>query len=156
MTLVHDMRWTSQKLARRLRLVEEMYHHRPDAQRLYRNSFIALEDYDETAYTAELEKLSATIEIKLREFVAEKHINFLIAENVWSVAVNPAVAPALARVMRDLNLPTVAHNHDFYWERVDGATLTCGTADPSAAKIALSWFWPGMHKMNLPGDICVN
>jgi hypothetical protein len=57
------MRWTSQKLARRLRLVEEMYHHRPDAQRLYRNSFIALEDYDETAYTAELEKLSATIEI---------------------------------------------------------------------------------------------
>ena len=97
MTLFHDMRWTSQKLARRLRLVEEMYYHRPDAQRPYRNSFIALEDYDETAYKAELEKLSAKIEIKLREFVAEKHINFLIAENVWSVAVNPAGAGATAQ-----------------------------------------------------------
>lgn len=115
-------------------LIDEMYHHRPDSQRLYRNSFIALEDYDEAGYKAELEQLSEKIEVKLRQFVADKQIDFLIAENVWSVAANPAVAPAMARVMRDLKLPTVAHSHDFYWERVDGVALTCGTAVELADK----------------------
>ena len=34
----------------------------------------------------------------------------------------------MARVVRDLRLPTLAHHHDFYWERIDGVALTCATA----------------------------
>jgi glycosyltransferase involved in cell wall biosynthesis len=30
--------------------------------------------------------------------------------------------------MADLQLPTIAHSHDFYWERVDGVALTCAAA----------------------------
>jgi glycosyltransferase involved in cell wall biosynthesis len=116
-------------------LIEEMYHHRPDAHRLNCNTFSELRDYgDDAAYRADLMKRAEVIEAKVRRFVEEKGIDFLIPQNVWSVAANPPVAPALARVMRDLQLPTLAHNHDFYWERTGGVALTCATAIELADK----------------------
>lgn len=116
-------------------LIEEMYHHRPEAKRLNRNTFYELYDYpDEAAYRAELFELADTIERRVVDFVERKEIDFLIPQNVWSVAAHPAVAIALARVMRKLRLPTLAHNHDFYWERTDGVALTCATAIELADK----------------------
>lgn len=110
-------------------LIPEIYHHTSAAERLYRNTFIALSDYaDDAAYRAELYALADVIERKLRAFIAEKAIDFLIPQNVWSVAANPAVAIAVTRVMRDLHIHALAHNHDFYWERVDGVALTCRSA----------------------------
>ncbi|MEE8389503.1 MAG: glycosyltransferase family 4 protein [Anaerolineae bacterium] len=110
-------------------LIEEMYHHRPDAERLNYNTFCELRDYaDDAAYRAELFGLASIIERKIRVFVEKKGIDFLIPQNVWSVAASPPVGIALARVMRDLHLPTLAHNHDFYWERTGGVALTCATA----------------------------
>jgi len=116
-------------------LIEEMYHHRPDAKRLNYNTFGELRDYpDDAAYRAELLGLADVIEGKMRDFVAEKGIDFLIPQNVWSVAASPPVAIALARVMRDLQLPALAHSHDFYWERTSGVALTCATAIELADK----------------------
>jgi glycosyltransferase involved in cell wall biosynthesis len=109
-------------------LIEEMYHHRPDSRRLYDNTFIALTDFDVPGYGAALNDLSAKIEAKLRTWIKEKNIDFLIPHNIWSVAVNPAVAPALTKVVGEFQIPTFSHNHDFYWERVDGVALTCRPA----------------------------
>jgi glycosyltransferase involved in cell wall biosynthesis len=116
-------------------LIEEMYHHRADAERLNTNTFRELRDYaDEAAYRAELFGLAETIEGKIRAFVAEKGIDFIIVQNVWSVALHPSVAIALTHVMRDLHLPALVHSHDFYWERIDGVALTCATAMELADK----------------------
>jgi mannosylglucosylglycerate synthase len=109
-------------------LIEEMYHHLPEAKRLNANTFTELRDFDAAGYAAELKRLTAVLEQKFRAFIQEKQIDFLIAENVWSVAAHPAVAPALARVMTNLRLPTIAHSHDFYWERTSGVALTCAAA----------------------------
>lgn len=116
-------------------LIPEMYHHTPLAERLYANTFIALTDYESDAdYRQALYSLADVIEAKLRRWIAEKGIDFLLPQNVWSVAVNPSVSIAVTRVMRDLKLPTLAHNHDFYWERVDGVCLTCDSAVELADK----------------------
>jgi glycosyltransferase involved in cell wall biosynthesis len=116
-------------------LIEEMYHHRPDAKRLNQNTFYQLRDYaDEAAYRAELYRLADTIEHQMRDLIADKGIDFLIPQNVWSVAASPSVAIALTRVMREHQLPTLAHNHDFYWERTYGVSLTCATAIELADK----------------------
>ena len=116
-------------------LIEELYHHRPDVERLDRNTFYQLSDFaGETEYRAEVERLTSVIERQVRDFVADKGIDFLIPQNVWSVAISPPVAIALARVMRDLQLPALAHHHDFYWERTGRVALTCGTAIEIADK----------------------
>jgi len=110
-------------------VIEEMYHHRPDARLLNLNTFKALSDYpDEGVYRAELYRLAGIIEEKMRTFVTEQGITFLVPQNVWSVAANPAVAIALANIQREFRLPALAHNHDFYFERTDGFALTCATA----------------------------
>ncbi len=110
-------------------LIEEMFHQRTDAKRLYRNTFIKLADYaNDAAYRKDLYDLADRIEEKLHTFIRDNGINFLIPQNVWSVGMNPAVAIAAVRVMRNLKLPALAHNHDFYFERTDGVALTCTTA----------------------------
>ncbi len=116
-------------------LIEEMFHHREDAHRLYSNTFLNLEDYpDEAAYRDDLYGKADLIEGKLRDFIADYQIDFLIPENVWSVAVHPSVAIALTQITRDLGIPALAHNHDFYWERREGVALTCATAIEFAQK----------------------
>jgi glycosyltransferase involved in cell wall biosynthesis len=110
-------------------IIEEMYHHRPDARLLNYNTFHPLRDYpNEATYKAELNRLTKAIESKMRNFVKEKQIDFLVPQNVWSVAANPAVAIALTNIMREFQIPALAHNHDFYFERTGGVALSCGTA----------------------------
>lgn len=114
--------------------IAELFHHTPAAQRLYRNSFIALSDYDESVYTFELHHMASVLERKLAAFIDDKKLDLLIPQNVWSVAMNPPAAIALARLLRKRRLPAAAHNHDFYWERVDGVALSCSAAVEMADK----------------------
>ncbi len=112
--------------------LESLYHHSPIAEKLYRNTFDGLTDYPTpAAFRDELYRAADAAETELRRFIAAKHIDLLLPQNVWSVAMNPAVAIALARVVRKLGIPTIAHHHDFYWERgrqPRGVSLTCAPA----------------------------
>jgi len=110
-------------------LIEEIYHHRPEVVSLYHNTFETLDSYpDESAYRAELLQLEEILAEKLGRFVEDMEIDYLIPENVLSVGINPPLSMALSRVMREKELPGLAHHHDFYWEREMGVALTCGTA----------------------------
>ena len=87
-------------------VIEEMYHHSPDARLLNFNTFKALRDYrDEKVYRTEMYRLARIIEEKLNDFIEEKQIDFLVPQNVWSVAANPAVAIALTNIMRAKKIP---------------------------------------------------
>ena len=110
-------------------LIEELYHHLPDVERLNTNTYIKFGDYkDEVEYRAELEDLAEKIEEGLLNFVRQKGIDYLIIENLWSNATSPPAALAASRLVRSTGIPTLAHHHDFYWERVDGIALTNRTA----------------------------
>ena len=115
-------------------LIKEMFHHLPESKRLNQNTFSRLSDFDPEGYSQELDKMTAILVERFREFIKDNEINLILAENVWSVAANPAVAPALELVRQELNLPAVAHNHDFYWERREGFSLTCAPAVELADK----------------------
>jgi glycosyltransferase involved in cell wall biosynthesis len=116
-------------------LIREMYHHTPEAERVNLNTFKSLSDFsDDDEYASALEDLTARIENKLNKFIEEKKITLLLPNNIWSVGANPAVAVALANLMRKYKLPAFAHHHDFYWERFDGVALTCASAVELAEK----------------------
>ena len=116
-------------------LIREMYHHTPEAERLYLNTFKSLSDFpDNAGYASALEDLSIQIEKYLIQFIEEQEITLLLPNNIWSVGANPAAAVALARLLRKYDLPALAHHHDFYYERFDGFTLTCQTAVEVADK----------------------
>jgi len=116
-------------------LIQEMYHHTPEAECLNLNTFKSLTNFsDNTEYTSALENLSIQIESKLNKFIEGNNISLLIPDNIWSVGANPAAAVALARSLRKYDLPALAHHHDFYYERLDELVLTCHTAIEVADK----------------------
>lgn len=115
-------------------LIKEMFHHLPESKRLNKNTFFRLSDFDPAGYRDELMRMTNVLVECFREVIKEKKIDLILAENVWCVAANPAVAPALEIVRQELNISAVAHNHDFYWERQDGFALTCAAAVELADK----------------------
>jgi len=116
-------------------LVEELYHHRPEIERLSRNTFVELRDYDNVSkYERELETQTQVIYNRLKEIVIDKEIDLFIPNNIWANTCSPPASIAMGRVVRELALPTIAHHHDFYWERIDGVALTCAPAVELADK----------------------
>jgi glycosyltransferase involved in cell wall biosynthesis len=54
---------------------------------------------------------------KLHEFVKQFEIDFLIPENVLAIPLNIPLGLALVEFIAENGFPTVAHHHDFPWER---------------------------------------
>jgi glycosyltransferase involved in cell wall biosynthesis len=107
-------------------LIEELYHHRKDVERITRNAFYRLSDYEsETDLEKEILELADRIERGLRAFINEFSLDLLIPNNIWSIGVNLPAAIAFARVVRKRRIPAIAHHHDFHWETFRGMTPTC-------------------------------
>ncbi len=64
-----------------------------------------------------IERLRATLRPQLEAFIARYHIEALIAQNVFAIPMHIPLALALMDVIAATNIPTIAHNHDYYWER---------------------------------------
>ncbi|NMC52344.1 MAG: glycosyltransferase family 4 protein [Chloroflexi bacterium] len=54
---------------------------------------------------------------KIYTFKNEFQIDLLIPENVLSIPLNIPLGLAIAEFIAETNLPTIAHHHDFTWER---------------------------------------
>jgi glycosyltransferase involved in cell wall biosynthesis len=55
---------------------------------------------------------------QLHRFIEKFKIDLLIAENVLTIPLHIPLGLALAEVMAETEIPTIAHHHDFYWERI--------------------------------------
>lgn len=53
----------------------------------------------------------------LYEFTRKFDINLLIAENCLTIPMNIPLGIALTHFIAETGFPTIAHHHDFYWER---------------------------------------
>lgn len=104
--------------------INEIYHHHPDIVRLYTNTFNELKDFDQPGYEREIDYWSNLLEMKLLGFLTKNKIDLLVVQNAWSIALNPPLAIALESARLKLNLPVLAHHHDFYWERTEGISVT--------------------------------
>lgn len=116
-------------------IIEELYHRRPDIERLSRNTFKQLSDYaNEDGYRDEFERTTVILYEKIKRFMLSNNIDLVIPNNIWSNSCSPPASVALAQVVQELQMRTIAHHHDFYWESIDGVALTCSTAVTYADK----------------------
>ncbi|MGC9529834.1 MAG: glycosyltransferase [Candidatus Bipolaricaulaceae bacterium] len=53
----------------------------------------------------------------LHSFVAEFGVEIMVVENALSLPVNVPLGLALAELIAETGIPTIAHHHDFWWER---------------------------------------
>ena len=54
---------------------------------------------------------------RLYEFIQRFQIDLLIPQNTLTIPLNIPLALALTEVIAETGIPTIAHHHDFFWER---------------------------------------
>ncbi|NOY98983.1 MAG: glycosyltransferase family 4 protein [Chloroflexi bacterium] len=105
----------SDRPAERSMVVEDAHFLHPEIRKYYHRFFSTTQrTEDETRWIhAKREHLKKHI----RRFIAEFEIDLLIPENVLSFPQNIPLSMALTEVIAETGIPTIAHHHDFTWER---------------------------------------
>jgi len=68
--------------------------------------------------TQAIHEVRSHLKLKLHEFIKRFDIDLLIAENALTIPLHVPLGLALTETIAETQLPSIAHHHDFYWERV--------------------------------------
>jgi glycosyltransferase involved in cell wall biosynthesis len=69
------------------------------------------------AVTETIHAIKALLKIQIQEFIDKFSIDLIIAENVLTIPMHIPLGIALTEFIAETQIPTIAHHHDFYWER---------------------------------------
>lgn len=112
----HKVTFVAGKLDRSGVLIPELHFQWPKVTKLHDKVVYGKGDYRQVE--AEIFEVAGKIEGKLREvFNRGKKIDLLIVANASSIPMHFPLAVALARVVEEFKIPTIARHHDFWWER---------------------------------------
>ncbi len=53
----------------------------------------------------------------LRDFIRKNKLDVIVVENALAIPMNLPLGVCLTGLIAELGIPTIAHDHDFYWER---------------------------------------
>jgi glycosyltransferase involved in cell wall biosynthesis len=69
------------------------------------------------AVTNEIHTIKEQLKDELYRFIDQFQIEVLIPQNILAIPMHVPLGIALTEVMAETGLPTIAHHHDFVWER---------------------------------------
>ncbi len=96
-------------------LVEEAHFKHPDILGIYNECFGS--DTRKSAVTRKIHEIKKKLKSSLEDFVKKYEIELLIAENSLTIPLNIPLGIAITEFIAETKMPTIAHHHDFYWER---------------------------------------
>lgn len=67
--------------------------------------------------TESIHTLRALLKMRLHEFFNRYHIDLLVVENALTIPMHVPLGLALTEAIAESRIPTIAHHHDFHWER---------------------------------------
>ena len=76
--------------------------------------------------TRTIHELRSLLKAQLHRFISRFDIDLIIAENVLTIPMHVPLGLALTETIAETQIPTISHNHDFYWERVRYAVTAVG------------------------------
>lgn len=77
------------------------------------------DDYIRSSETSEkIQNMRCLLKRKLYDFTAKFNIQLLIVENALAIPMNVPLGMALTEYISETSIPTIAHHHDFTWERI--------------------------------------
>lgn len=101
--------------AERCYLVPEAHFTHPDIKDVYLESF-GITGRDRVV-SKKIYQLAIKLKDHLYEFVEKFNIQIIIPENALTIPLNIPLGIALTEFIAETNIQTIAHHHDFYWER---------------------------------------
>ncbi len=67
--------------------------------------------------TTQIHAIKEHLKDQLYDFIAKFNIDLLIPENALTIPLNIPLGLAITELIAETGLPTIAHHHDFFWER---------------------------------------
>jgi glycosyltransferase involved in cell wall biosynthesis len=71
----------------------------------------------DSAVTDAIYDLKTHLKGTLKEFIRQFKIDLLVAQNILTIPMHIPLGIALTEIIAETQIPTIAHHHDFYWER---------------------------------------
>ncbi len=96
-------------------LLEEAHFKHPVIRDIFRNSFGT--DMRSRDLTKKIHEVKELIKDHLYKFIEKFNINLLVPENALTIPLNIPLGLAIAEIISETGIPTIAHHHDFFWER---------------------------------------
>jgi glycosyltransferase involved in cell wall biosynthesis len=96
-------------------LIPEMHFAHPQVRRIHDETFVGPASPD---LKNRLVAFADQLKNAIASFVDRFSIDLLFPENVLALPMHPPLGLALSRFIAERGIRTVAHHHDFYWERV--------------------------------------
>lgn len=72
----------------------------------------------ESDVTKLIHDLRSYLKAQLYNFIGQFKIDLLIAENALTIPIQIPLGLAIVETIAETQIPTIAHHHDFYWERI--------------------------------------
>lgn len=67
--------------------------------------------------TEKILSLKSFLKIQIRNFIKKFSIDIIVAENALTIPMHVPLGMALTETIAETQIPTIAHHHDFFWER---------------------------------------
>jgi mannosylglucosylglycerate synthase len=101
--------------ANRTRIVPEAFFDHPHVRPLQQAAFATA--VRAPRLTEHIRDFTAHLKAQLALFVRDFDIGILVVENALTIPMHLPLGLALTELIAETAIPTIAHHHDFYWER---------------------------------------
>ncbi|MGD8769264.1 MAG: glycosyltransferase family 1 protein, partial [Desulfobacterales bacterium] len=64
-----------------------------------------------------IQNLKTFLKIRIKEFIQRFSIDMLVPQNALTIPMHVPLGMAITEIIAETQIPTIAHHHDFYWER---------------------------------------
>ena len=96
-------------------VVPEAHFKHPDIKDIHLNCFG--HNSRPRSITQKISAIKHHLKNKLYEFIEKYRIDLLVAENCITIPLNIPLGIALTELISETGIRTIAHHHDFFWER---------------------------------------
>jgi glycosyltransferase involved in cell wall biosynthesis len=96
-------------------VVPEAHFEHPEVRRINVDLF---DDIRRSPHTSEsVHTLWRLLKAALLEFIGDFKLDLIVIENALAIPMNVPLGLAITEAIAETNIPTIAHHHDFVWER---------------------------------------
>ncbi len=96
-------------------LVEEAHFKHSNIEEIYNDCFGT--DTRKSSVTRNIHETKKRLKKEIVDFISKFEIDLLIVENALTIPLNIPLGIAITEFISETKMPTIAHHHDFYWER---------------------------------------
>ena len=67
--------------------------------------------------THAIQDMKTFLKVRIKEFIQNFSIDLLLPQNALTIPMHVPLGMAITEIIAETQIPTIAHHHDFYWER---------------------------------------